>query len=167
MCERPLRVTFSRLSGRKLLVVDHANHPPSWLRFQTAFLPPLSFLSVSTPSLPFLPIHPFPSPFPFSIPILLLNFSLILPPFPGLHPLFRSFPFTPVRPFPPFLPSYCFSFPSHFSFRLHLIFTARCYASAVLAMGLCPSVSVCLSVTSRCSNKTAKHRITKLHHTIL
>jgi len=25
------------------------------------------------------------------------------------------------------------------------IFTARCYASAVLAVGLCPSVSVCLS----------------------
>jgi len=45
------------------------------------------------------------------------------------------------------------------------VFTARCYASAVLAMGLCPSVSVsvsvcvCLSVTSRCSTKTAKHRI--------
>jgi len=27
-----------------------------------------------------------------------------------------------------------------------VVFTARCYASAVLAMGLCPSVSVCLSV---------------------
>jgi len=42
-----------------------------------------------------------------------------------------------------------------------LIFTARCYASAVLATGLCPSVSVsvCLSVTSRCSTKTAKRRI--------
>jgi len=44
-------------------------------------------------------------------------------------------------------------------------FTARCYASAVLAMGLCPSVSVsvsvCLSVTSRCSTKTAKRRITQ------
>ena len=26
------------------------------------------------------------------------------------------------------------------------IFTARCYASAVLAMGLCPSVSVCVCV---------------------
>jgi len=39
-----------------------------------------------------------------------------------------------------------------------IVFTARCYASAVLAMGLCPclSVSVCLcpSVTSRCSTKT-------------
>ena len=33
-------------------------------------------------------------------------------------------------------------------------FTVRCYASAVLAMGL--SVSVCLSVTSRCSIKTAE-----------
>ena len=40
-----------------------------------------------------------------------------------------------------------------------LWFTARCYASAVLAMGLCPSV--CLSVTSRCSTKTAKRRITQ------
>jgi len=34
-----------------------------------------------------------------------------------------------------------------------LIFTARCYASAVLAMGLCPSVS---SVTSRYSIETAE-----------
>ena len=43
-----------------------------------------------------------------------------------------------------------------------LVFTARCYASAVLAMALCPSVrlSVCLSVTSRSSTKTAKRRIT-------
>jgi len=47
------------------------------------------------------------------------------------------------------------------------VITARCYASAVLAMGLCPSVcvclclSVCLSVTSRCSTKTAKRRITQ------
>ena len=42
-------------------------------------------------------------------------------------------------------------------------FTARCYASAVLAMALCPSVrlSVCPSVTSRCSTKTAKRRITQ------
>jgi len=48
------------------------------------------------------------------------------------------------------------------------VFTARCYASAVLAMGLCPSVCVCvcLSVTSRCSTKTAKLRITRQHHTI-
>ena len=29
--------------------------------------------------------------------------------------------------------------------ELQFIFTARCYASAVLAMGLCPSVCVCLS----------------------
>jgi len=36
-----------------------------------------------------------------------------------------------------------------------LVFTARCYASAVLAMALCPSV------TSRCSTKMAKHRITQ------
>ena len=39
------------------------------------------------------------------------------------------------------------------------VFTARSYASAVLAMALCPSV--CLSVTSRCSTKTAKRRITQ------
>ena len=41
-----------------------------------------------------------------------------------------------------------------------LVFTARCYASAVLAMALCPSV--CPSVTSRCSTKTAKRRITQI-----
>ena len=41
------------------------------------------------------------------------------------------------------------------------VFTARCYASAVLAMGLCLPVCVCLSVTSRSSTKTAKHRITQ------
>jgi len=39
------------------------------------------------------------------------------------------------------------------------IFNARCYASAVLAMGLCPSVCVRLSQLSRCSTKTAKRRI--------
>ena len=33
-----------------------------------------------------------------------------------------------------------------------MVFTARCYASAVLAMALCPSVRP--SVTSRCSTKT-------------
>ena len=47
-------------------------------------------------------------------------------------------------------------------FRIHY---PRCYASAVLAMGLCPSVCLCLSVsvfvTSRCSTKTAKRRITQ------
>ena len=45
-----------------------------------------------------------------------------------------------------------------------LVFTARCYASVVLAMGLCPSVRLCLclSVTSRCSTKTAKRRITQI-----
>ena len=37
------------------------------------------------------------------------------------------------------------------------VFTARCYASAVLAMSLC--LSVCLSVTSRSSTKPAKLRI--------
>ena len=41
------------------------------------------------------------------------------------------------------------------------VFTARCYASAVLAMGLCLSVRVRLSVTSRSSTKTAKRRITQ------
>jgi len=41
--------------------------------------------------------------------------------------------------------------------------TARCYASAILAMGLCPSVCLCPSVTSRSSTKTDKHsnRITQ------
>jgi len=42
---------------------------------------------------------------------------------------------------------------------LRLVFTARCYASAVLAMGRCPCLSV--SVTSRCFTKTAKGRITQ------
>jgi len=45
--------------------------------------------------------------------------------------------------------------PSLASFKSRLVFTARCYASAVLAMGLC------LSITSRCSTKTAKPRITQ------
>jgi len=44
---------------------------------------------------------------------------------------------------------------------LPVFFTARCYACAVLAMGLCPCLSVCLSVTNRSSTKTAKHRITQ------
>jgi len=44
-------------------------------------------------------------------------------------------------------------------FRPRSIFTARCYESAVLAMALC--LPVCLSVTSRCSTKTAKRRITQ------
>ena len=45
----------------------------------------------------------------------------------------------------------------------HAVFTARCYASAVLAMGLCLSVclSVSVSVTSRSSTKTARRRITQ------
>ena len=42
---------------------------------------------------------------------------------------------------------------------IHPIFTARCYASAVLAMGLC--LCLCLSVTSRSSTITAKRRITQ------
>jgi len=57
------------------------------------------------------------------------------------------------------------SFPSHYlpsrTVVLAIVFTARCYASAVLAMDLCPSVSVRLSVTSRSSTKTAKHRLTQ------
>ena len=44
---------------------------------------------------------------------------------------------------------------------LLLVFTARCYASAVLAVGLCTCPCPCLSVTSRCSTKTAKRRITQ------
>jgi len=44
--------------------------------------------------------------------------------------------------------------------QIELVFTARCYASAVLTMALCPSV--CLSITSRCSTKTAKCRITQI-----
>jgi len=43
----------------------------------------------------------------------------------------------------------------HTNFYLCMLFTARCYASAVLAIALC------LSVTSRCSTKTAKGRITQ------
>ena len=40
-----------------------------------------------------------------------------------------------------------------------LIFAVQCYASTVLAMGPCPCLSV--SVASRCSTETAKHRITQ------
>jgi len=40
-----------------------------------------------------------------------------------------------------------------------IVFTALCYASAVLAMALC--LSVRLSVTSQCSTKIAKRRITQ------
>jgi len=39
---------------------------------------------------------------------------------------------------------------------IQLFFTARCYASAVLAMGLRPCLSVSVSVTSRCSVETAE-----------
>ena len=45
---------------------------------------------------------------------------------------------------------------SHF-FVSFFIFTARCHASAVLAMARCPSLR--LSITSRSSTKTAKRRI--------
>jgi len=45
-------------------------------------------------------------------------------------------------------------------FARQAIFTARCYASAVLAMGLC------LSVTSPCSTKTANTGSHKQNHTI-
>ena len=47
------------------------------------------------------------------------------------------------------------------SVKSRLVITVRCYASAVLAMGLCPCLYPCLSVTSRCSTKTAKCRITQ------
>jgi len=40
-----------------------------------------------------------------------------------------------------------------------MIFTVRCYACMVLAMGLC--LSVCLCLSSRSATKTAKRRITK------
>jgi len=51
--------------------------------------------------------------------------------------------------------------PSLFHSRLKtFLFTARCYASAVLAMALC--LSVCPFVTSRCSTKTTKHSITQI-----
>jgi len=42
---------------------------------------------------------------------------------------------------------------------LDLVFTARCYAPAVLAMALCLSVRP--SITSRSSAKTAKRKITQ------
>ena len=44
----------------------------------------------------------------------------------------------------------------HTAQKLVLVFTARCYASAVLAMAC-----VCLSITSQSSTKTAKRRITQ------
>ena len=49
------------------------------------------------------------------------------------------------------------------SLQMRRFITARCYASALLAMALCLSVcpSVCPSVTSRSSTKTAKRRITQ------
>jgi len=49
----------------------------------------------------------------------------------------------------------------------HLVFTARCYASAVLAMGLCPSVSVsvCLSQAGVLL-KRQNIESHKQHHTI-
>ena len=64
---------------------------------------------------------------------------------------------------------YLFStgFAAIFRMNLHidLLFTARCYASTVLAMALCPPVcpSVRLSITSRSSIKTAKRRICLLY----
>ena len=47
------------------------------------------------------------------------------------------------------------------------IFTARCYASALLDMGLCLCLCLCPSVTRQCSTKKAKCRITQTtpHHT--
>jgi len=45
------------------------------------------------------------------------------------------------------------------------VFTARCYASAVLAMGLCPSVCLCLSQVGVLLKRlnTGSH---KQHHTV-
>ena len=54
---------------------------------------------------------------------------------------------------------YCLSRTTNSWGKFISIFTARCHASAVLAMGLCLCLSV--SVTSRSSTKTAKHRITQ------
>ena len=53
----------------------------------------------------------------------------------------------------------------------HVVFTVRCYASAVLAMGPCPSVCVCLSVCVRLSQagvllKRQNVGSHKQHHTI-
>ena len=48
--------------------------------------------------------------------------------------------------------------------HIPVVFTGRCYASTVLAIGLC--LCLCLSVTSRSSTKTAKQRSHKQHHTI-
>ena len=46
--------------------------------------------------------------------------------------------------------------------------TTWCYASTLYAVIMCPSVhpSVCLSVTCRYCNKTAKHKITLTTHTM-
>jgi len=40
-----------------------------------------------------------------------------------------------------------------------IFFNVLCYASTVCAVILCPSI--CPSITSRCSVKTTKHRITQ------
>ena len=58
-----------------------------------------------------------------------------------------------VRPSPSFPP---FPFPS-----LPSLFTARCYASVVLAMGLCLCLCPSVCHKSRSSTKTAKNRITQ------
>jgi len=50
---------------------------------------------------------------------------------------------------------------ANFWLDAHVVFTVRRFASAVYAMALCLSVCLCLSVTSRCSTKTNKRRITK------
>jgi len=48
---------------------------------------------------------------------------------------------------------------------IDLVFTARCYASAVLAMGLCLSVCVCLSQVGVLL-KRLNRGSHKQHHTI-
>jgi len=56
---------------------------------------------------------------------------------------------------------------SYLTMNAQHFITARCYASAVLAMGLCLSVCLSVSVTSRSSTKTAKRIGShKQHHTI-
>jgi len=48
-----------------------------------------------------------------------------------------------------------------------LVFTARRYATAVYMLWPCVCPSVCLSVTSRCSTKTAQRRMTKITRLIV
>jgi len=63
----------------------------------------------------------------------------------------------------------CCNWTTHVAYSCGTDFTARCYASAVLAMGLCLSVSLCLSVCMSQVGvllKRLKIRSRKQHHTI-